>query len=371
MKEFLANHKESVWVLLVCLSAMGGYYLLKFLLAQISKHWKRADEFTDVFKVLLRICRLFFIAISIGLISYIFFEKESYVLINANIGRTIWIALVAMGIVLSVALSQHYFAKKIATLSKRDSGDSTTYKYLSYLSTFTIYLVGIILIALSVPALRNFGVTAAGGAGVFALIAGVAAQEGFANLAGGLFIAFFKPFRIGDIVKIGNNVVGRVEDLNLRHTIINDFQNKRVVIPNAIMNKEQITNYYLNEYKICEWIEVSVSYESNLDLAIELLRETCERHPLRMDQRTSDQKAQNTPIVDVQVIELGDSGVLLKAWVWCASYLTGFKMRNEIYRAVKKSFEENGIEIPYPHTALIFKGDGEREKRNPRNAYPR
>jgi small-conductance mechanosensitive channel len=171
-----------------------------------------------------------------------------------------------------------------------------------------------------------------------------------------LVIAFFKPFRIGDVIKIGADIMGRVEDVNLRHTVINNFQNKRIVIPNAVVNKENIVNYYLGEFKICEWIEVGISYDSDMDKAIKILQETCETHPLCMDNRTPQAKEKGDPKVDVQVIGLGDSSVKLKAWVWAASYQTGFNMRNKLYKTIKERFDQEGIEIPFPHTTVVLKG---------------
>jgi len=61
------------------------------------------------------------------------------------------------------------------------------------------------------------------------------------------------------------------------------------------------------------------------------------------------------PKVDVQVVALGDSSITLKAWVWSASYLTGFKMRNQIYKSIIEDFDKSSIEIPFPHTSVVFK----------------
>ena len=146
-----------------------------------------------------------------------------------------------------------------------------------------------------------------------------------------------------------------MEDLTLRHTVINNFQNKRVIIPNAIINKENITNYYLGEYKICEWVEVGISYDSDIDKAIALIQEEAEKHPHLLDNRTPKEKEDSKPKVDVQVVGLGDSSVNLKAWVWAASFQTGFKMRNDLFKAIKQRFDAEGIEIPFPHRVLVYK----------------
>jgi len=355
MKEFIIAYKEIAWVIAVCLIILLMSTITHKVLKLVERKWLNAAEFSSAFKSLRRISKVFYSLLGMGLISYLFFEESMYKTINTNIGRIIWIGLVATATIVGSALTQGYFRTKVRRLSTRDKGDVTLYKYLNYLVTALVYLFGIILIALAFPALRNFAAAAGASAGAIALVAGVASQEGISNLVGGLFIAFFKPFRIGDVVKIGADIMGVVEDVNLRHTVINNFQNKRIVIPNAIVNKENIINYYLGEYKNCEWIEVGISYASNIDKAMQIMREVCEAHPHCLDNRTEKEKQKDAPIVDVQVIRLGSSSVDLKAWVWAASYLTGFKMRNQLYKSIKEQFDKEGIEIPFPHTSLVFK----------------
>lgn len=353
MKEFMINNPRLTWVILVCLATFLCIFVFTKFLNIIERKWKRGQDFSSVFQVLRRIIRISFVLIGVTLISYIFVDKKAYAGISENLGIVVWFGIVSIFTVLVVAINQNYFQNKISHLSKRDKGDTTLFKYLSYLSTAFIYCVGIFLVAAVIPSLRNLAAAVGTGAGVFALVAGVAAQEGIANLIGGLFIAFFKPFRINDIIKVGDDVVGRVEDLNLRHTVINNFENKRIIIPNAVMNKENIINYHLNDSKICEWIEVGVAYSSNLEKVIKVLRDVCENHPSCLDNRTAAEKAENKPIVDIQVINLGNSSIDLRAWVWSNDYLSGFKMRNHLYKSIKERFDQENIEIPFPHLVTI------------------
>lgn len=355
MKEILIEHREIAWALFVIISTIVLVLISNKSFNLMEKKLNKGRKFHSVFVSLKKIFRIFFVCLGIGMISYLFVDESSYVLINDNLGRVIWFGLVFVFIVICSAISKSYFENKIINLSRRDSGDITLYKYINYLVTAIIYLSGIILIALAVPALKNLATAAGASAGALALIAGVASQEGISNIVGGLFIAFFKPFRIGDIVKIGQSTMGRVEDINLRHTVIKDFQNIRIVIPNAVVNKENISNYYMIESKNCEWIEVGISYTSDIDKAMDILREVCESHPLCLDMRSDKDKEKNVPKVDVQLVCLGDSSVKLKAWAWSASYMTGFKMRNQIYKSVKEAFDKAMIEIPFPHTTVVHK----------------
>jgi len=352
MKEILIEHKELTWVAITAIFTMLMLFGNRKLFSLVQRKWKQGEKYASVLSTLRSIFRLFFIAFGMGMISYLFVDKSSHSMITSNIGRVIWFGIVLSATVVAKAISTNYFRNKIEHLSRRDSGDITLYKYLNYLATAVIYLMGIIFVGIAIPSLRNLATAAGASAGAIALVAGVASQEGISNIVGGLFIAFFKPFRIGDIVKVGSGTMGRVEDVNLRHTIIKDFQNVRIVIPNAVVNKERICNYYMIESKNCEWIEVGISYSSNINQAIEVLRGVCESNPLCLDIRTDDEKKREVPIVDVQVIRLADSAVVLKAWVWSASYITGFKMRNQIYKSILEKFKQSKIDIPFPHTHI-------------------
>ncbi len=130
-----------------------------------------------------------------------------------------------------------------------------------------IYFAGIIFGLLAFPSLRGVAQTALGGAGVLALIIGVASQEALSNLVGGLFTISFKPFKIGDVIKITEHKVDTVTDITLRHCIIRNFENKMIVIPNSVINKEILVNYDLGELKCCEFVEMGISYDSNVTLA--------------------------------------------------------------------------------------------------------
>jgi len=353
----------SVFYNLTYCPVFWGYsitFIMLFLVKKVfqfllKKAEARGGKGVELLSTLRRIFRLFFWVLGIGLASYAFFQKEAYEVINQNLLRALWIMLVMFATVIIVAIIQSYFTSKIKATSKRDHQDPTTYKFLSYLVTFTIYFLGILLAAVAIPALRTLAQSMLAGAGVIAVIAGVAAQEGISNLIGGIFIVFFKPFRIGDVIKVGDQVVGRVEDLNLRHTVINNFQNKRVVIPNATMNKENIVNYYLGEYKTCEWVEVGISYDSSIDKAMAIMVEEAVKHPNFYDNRSKFQKEKDLPAVEVKVISLGDSSVNLRAWVWAATYQTAFNMRNDLYKSIKQPFDVEGIDIPFPHRTLIHK----------------
>ena len=113
---------------------------------------------------------------------------------------------------------------------------------------FLIYTIGIIAIVYSIHSVNHIGKTLFAGAGIFSAILGFASQQAFSNIIGGIFLVLFKPFRIGDLIKVGTLNEGYVEDITLRHTVIKDFGNKRIVIPNLLISTETIQSLRL-EYE--------------------------------------------------------------------------------------------------------------------------
>lgn len=361
MKEFIVQYQEVSWAVFVVLFTVAALGVNSLLAKLVRKRWSRSSEFGDTITLLHKVTRSFLMLLGVGLLSFLVFDESAYAAIETHISRSIWIACVICATIIGATLTRHYFKTKVNSLTRRDAGDMTAYKYLDYLTTFCVYALGAVLIALAIPGLKGVAASALAGAGVFALVAGVAAQEGIANLIGGVFIVVFKPFRIGDVVRVGEDIVGHVEDIDLRQTVINNFQNKRVIIPNAVINKVNITNYDLEESKTCEWVEIGISYDSDVEKAVKVLQEVCEAHPDCMDYRTERQKKKGMPKVDVQVIGLGDSSVNLRAWVWAKAYMIGFRMRNDLTKQAKLAFDANGIEIPFPHRTIVMKDQANKE----------
>ena len=103
-------------------------------------------------------------------------------------------------------------------------------------------------------------------------------------------------------------------------------ENKRYVIPNSIISEETIENFNLKEEKTCQHIEIGISYDADIDKAMEIMRRESESHPSCIDPRTPEEKEAGDPIVPVRVVSFGDSSVNLKAWVWADHPATAFRM---------------------------------------------
>jgi small-conductance mechanosensitive channel len=362
MIEFFQNNSIAIyWFLgVITLSTILFIFTDKGSVKLIKKAKEKGYDDTSFIKLISRIIKTFIILFVLLFLTFYFVDKSQYAFITENIKTITWLAFVAVFTIISSKLSNTLF-NRIIKKKIDEKGNPTSYKFLKYVSTFLIVVIGMVMAALAFPSLKGVAQTAVGGAGILAVIIGVASQEALANLIGGFFIIIFKPFQLHDIIKVTDTMVGEVTDITLRHTVIRNYENKMIVIPNAIINKEKVINYNLGELKCCQWIEIGISYDSDIDLAKHIIREECESHPNLIDNRTELDKYNNVKKVIIRVIGLDDSAVTLRAWAWASNFGEAFEMKCDIYESVKKRFDKEGIEIPFPHRTLLFK-DNQMDK---------
>ncbi len=256
--------------------------------------------------------------------------------------------------IIRIALNRYF-----KTSSRTLKVDPTRFNFVKNALSFLIFLFAIGLMFYIIPELRNLGLSVFASAGILAAVVGFASQEAFSNIISGIFIVIFQPFRVTDIVQIGENS-GRVENITLRHTVIRNFENKRVIIPNSTINSATIINYNIEDEKICNYIEFDISYDSDIDEAIRIIEEESMKHPNYIDNRTAEDIAADINPVVVRVIGLQDFSVKLRAWVWSEDPGKGFVMRTDLYKSIKQHFDRAGIEIPFPYRTIVFKNDKEK-----------
>lgn len=261
---------------------------------------------------------------------------------------------ILIGTIILAALVGRLFRSLIKRSTDEMKNDPTNYLFLRHLIVGVIYLVGIGVAVYTVPELRGLANSMLAGAGILAVAVGFASQHALSNIISGMFIVVFKPFRVNDRITV-RTMSGVIEDITLRHTVIRNFENRRIIIPNSLISDEILINADFKDEKICKWIEMSISYESNVDRAKEIMREEAMAHPLLIDNRGPEQIEEGAPVVEVKLIALQDSGVLLKAWCWTAGQSDSFTLGCDLFESIKKRFDAEGIEIPYPHRTVVQK----------------
>lgn len=360
MKSFWNTYQDNIiWSAIVIVTVLVLRFLTKKLHDRLERRSlkKFPDEEPATIHLTQKILNALWLVLGLMAISWNFMDEERVKEVAVgNFGLVLYLGFVAVLTLVIASVTQAWFRKTIK-LRTIENQDTTSYKFLRYIAIFGVYFLGGILVLIAFESMRSFAVTALGGAGVLAVVAGVASQEALSNLVGGLFIIAFKPFKLGDIIKVDESMVGTVSDITLRHTIIGNYENKMIVIPNSIINKEKLINYDLGERMCCQWIEVGISYDSDIDLAKHIMREECEDHPNLLDHRSELDKYNNEKKVIIRVISLGDSAITLRAWAWAANFGEAFEMKCDLYESIKKRFDKEGVSIPFPHRTMVFKDD--------------
>lgn len=245
----------------------------------------------------------------------------------------------------------------ITKYSEKLKTDPTNFSFLKNSVGFIIFTSAIIFVFYKIPYLKSIGTALFAGAGIVAVIVGFASQKAFSNIISGIFILIFKPFKISDIIEFKDGQKGIVEEITLRHTIIKDYENRRIVIPNSMISDETIINSNISDEKIRKHIIFSISYDSNINLALKIIKEEAENHPLVIDNRMPKEKEDGAEIVVVRVINLGDFSVDLKAFVWTEGNDSAFVVKCDLLKSVKERFDREGIEIPFPYRTVVYKKD--------------
>ena len=238
--------------------------------------------------------------------------------------------------------------------------DKTKYVFLKHVVTATIYTLAIIAIIYTLPKFRTIAVSLFAGAGIFAAILGFASQAAFSNIISGVFMVISRPFKVGDRVEIGKNYVGIVEDITLRHTVLKNFDNQRIVIPNSIISSETLTNAHLYDDIVRRNVDFDVDYQSDIDLVIKIMREECEKHRHNIDARTPEELAEGQPRVQVRLINFGESSMTFRAYPWANDASLAFEMHTELNILIKKRFDKEGIQIPFPQRVISYRNENQK-----------
>lgn len=209
-----------------------------------------------------------------------------------------------------------------------------------FLSAIVRYLVlgFAVLFVLNTFGVQTTSVVAVIGAAGLAV--GLALQGTLSNIAAGVMLILFRPIKLGDFVDVGGTM-GTVKSLTLNFTELADISNAQVIIPNAQVWGNVITNYSANDTRRAEWT-FGVGYGVNLAEAERIIRETI----------MADARAKADPEPFIQVNNLGASSVDFLVRVWCdAGDLFGFQA--DMKRQVKEALDAGGVDIPFPTTTIV------------------
>jgi small conductance mechanosensitive channel len=247
---------------------------------------------------------------------------------GAEFGLKILAAIVVIFVGLRVA---HWARRTAERLMSRANLDTT-------LTRFTGNAVYIALVTLiTIIALGQLGVQTAsfvaivGSAG---LAVGLALQGSLSNLAAGVLMIIFRPFRVGDYI-LGAGTEGIVEEIQLFVTILNSLDNQVIIVPNGVLASGNITNLSGKPERRVDLV-IAVSYKENLARVKQIIQEVLDQEPLVLKH----------PEATIGVLELASIGVNLavRPWVKTEDYWTVYF---NLHEAIKNRFDEEDIQIPF------------------------
>ena len=183
-----------------------------------------------------------------------------------------------------------------------------------------------------------------------ALAVGLALQGALSNLAGGFMILVFKPFQVDDFIDNGA-IAGTVVDIGIFYTTLKTPDNKKVTIPNGALANGSVTNFSAHDTRRVDF-RFGVAYSSDIDKVRSIILETVKAHELVLED----------PEPVVYLAEHAESALVFTTRVWAKkeNYWTVFFDLNE---AVKKAFDKNGIQIPFPQLDVHFDKAEEKSKK--------
>ncbi len=228
--------------------------------------------------------------------------------------------------------------------------DETALPMINRFVRFSVIAVGVLL------AMSHLGLDIGpllAGAGVVGLALSLAAKDTLSNLIAGVLLIMDRPFQVGDRIELWSapretGTWGDVIEIGLRATKIRNPDNLVVVVPNNEIMQRDIINYTMSGDDIRLRIPFSVAYESDIDRAKALLKETA--------RRVEGVKLDPEPIVIVR--GFGPSEVNLQLRVWILRARERRRIADEITGRAVVAFAEAGLEIPYPKRELYIKGGG-------------
>ena len=171
--------------------------------------------------------------------------------------------------------------------------------------------------------------------GAAGLAVGLALQGSLSNFAGGVLILMFRPFSVGNFIE-AQGFMGTVVEIRVLYTVLNTFDNKRVVIPNGSLANSSVTNFSINPTRRVDFV-FGISYADSITHAKSVITQIIEAHEF----------IEKEPAPVIGVVEHAESSINIAVRVWCKRehFLNVMFSMNEL---VKDTFDREGITIPFP-----------------------
>lgn len=252
--------------------------------------------------------------------------------------------LIAIIVFLMALMASKYVSRGVSRLLDKTKLQASMKSLLSRITSFVVVLLGLFLV-LGILNLSKALNTVLAGAGVMGLAVGLALQGALANTYSGIVLSYIKHIKFGDWIE-SNGFEGEVVDLDLRSVTLKQPDNNLVFIPNKMVVENPIKNYSTTAQSRVI-LECGVDYSSDLDSVRDLVKETVLK---RFD------AVETKEDIIFLYHEFGDSSINFEVrfWIDSTSALEVAKAKTDAMIAIKKTFDKNDIDIPFPIRTLNF-----------------
>ena len=268
-----------------------------------------------------------------------------------------WLASngVRIAIIVALAVAAHQIAKRLihrvvergVIRGKRRAREELRKRAETMSSFLNQVVAAVVWVMAAFMILSEIGVNIGpllAGAGIVGIAIGFGAQSLIRDVLNGLFIIIENQYGKGDVVRIAD-IAGLVEEVNIRRTILRDLDGIVHVVPNGEI---KVASNFTREYSRVN-LNISVGYGEDLDHAMQVIN----RVGREMAEEEYWSEAILKPPEALRVDNLGDSGIDIKI-LGDTKPIRQWEVMGELRKRIKKAFDEEGIEIPWPHTKVYF-----------------
>jgi len=236
-----------------------------------------------------------------------------------------------------------WFAKRISGVVRKSAIkapniDDTLANFLGSIAQYTLTVI-VVVAAVTKMGIEASSLVAMLGAATLAI--GLALQGTLGNVAAGVMLMLFRPYKIGDYVSVTGEE-GIVHDINIFTTVLTSLDNIEIIIANGEAWGSTIQNYTSMGVRRVD-VDYGIHYDDDIDKAIKIMKEVTASHPQVLTKPDGPW---------AKVVKLNDSSVDIQNRAWCKAD-DYWDVMFDLNKMIKEAFDKNGITIPYPHQVEI------------------
>lgn len=246
------------------------------------------------------------------------------------------LALLILWIGLKIAKWVGNFVRKL--IAKNDRIDDTLGNFFASIAQYVVTAF-VVIAAVTKVGVETASLVAMLGAATLAI--GLALQGTLGNVAAGVMLMLFRPYKLGDFVEVAGEQ-GVVSDINIFTTELATIDNIKVIIANGEAWGATIKNFTSMGVRRVD-VDYGIHYDDDIDKAIGIIKEVAAQHPHVLTDPDAPW---------AKVVLLNESSVDIQSRVWCKAEHY-WDVMFDLNKSIKEAFDKNGITIPYPHSVEL------------------